>query len=280
MTTSVEIRDWSHFEACIDDLNARWPNRDRWLFRGLPDEVWRLEPSLLRALAPALKAGRISTNRDVWQIEEELLRQFYQDAHNWLDQHELPPGAEMWRWEAWAVMRHFGAPTRLLDWSLSAYVALFFACEDRWDEARGVVWCVNGSAVYTHMQKRYPGSYEEFVSANPLAPAKELVKHIAPPPVVALFHLKQPADRIYMQQGWFSLCSDARLSHEKALHDVLDADAPDALRCLVIPKSLKPDFMRRLQAMNITGRTLFPGVDGLGRSIAGLARLSGEYGSV
>jgi hypothetical protein len=36
---------------------------------------------------------------------------------------------------------------------------------------------------------------------------------------------------------------------------------------IVIPEKLKPEFLRRLQIMNITANSLFPGVDGLGRSV-------------
>jgi hypothetical protein len=276
MPISKTVSSWAEFETCIDEINARWPNKLRWLFRGVPDTDWRLAPTLLRVLKPAIQAGRITTNRDIWEIEQELLRQFYQDAHNWLDQHQLPADPETDLFVSWAVMRHFGAPTRLLDWSLSAYVALFFACEDRWADSDGCVWCVMKRATDTVMAARY-SSFKEFVSSDPAAPAKLLVKQIDPPAVLAMFHLKRPADRIYMQQGWFSLCSDARRDHADILEEAL-AEAPGHLIRITIPKVLKPEMMRRLQNINVTGRTLFPGIDGLGRSISGLARLASKWG--
>jgi FRG domain len=275
--TTIEINQWSHFEQCVAQCNAGWPNREKWLFRGQPDSKWRLEPTLHRILQPAIVAGRIRTNGDVWNVEEVLMRQFYQDAHNWLPASAIPQKPTQFLWNAWALMRHFGAPTRLLDWSLSAFVALFFACEDCWASSDGAVYCVRGSSVATAEKGRFP-EYEQFAGADWQAPAKGLVREQSPTRVIGFYPIQYPADRMYMQQGWFSICSDALFDHETALLDALGDQADGALLQLVIRSDLKAEIMRRLQAMNITGRTLFPGADGLGRSVTGLARLSAEYG--
>ena len=45
------------------------------------------------------------------------------------------------------------------------------------------------------------------------------------------------------------------------------------MKKIIIPHSAKPDFLSELRRMNITAAALFPGVDGLGRSIAELTSL-------
>ena len=45
-------------------------------------------------------------------------------------------------WEVLSLARHYQLNTRLVDWTLSPYVALFFAAEKHPDED-GVIWCVD-----------------------------------------------------------------------------------------------------------------------------------------
>ena len=49
------------------------------------------------------------------------------------------------------------------------------------------------------------------------------------------------------------------------------------LKKIVIPHKIKPDFLAELRRMNITAAALFPGVDGLGRSIAELTSLDMQH---
>ena len=42
---------------------------------------------------------------------------------------------------------------------------------------------------------------------------------------------------------------------------------------ITIPSALKMPFLRRLRELNVTARTVFPGMDGVGRSIGELIRL-------
>lgn len=44
------------------------------------------------------------------------------------------------------VMQHYSCPTRLLDWTLSPYVALYFAVEQS-PESDGAVWFFPSSAL-------------------------------------------------------------------------------------------------------------------------------------
>lgn len=45
--------------------------------------------------------------------------------------------------EFYALMQHYGLPTRLLDWSLSPLIALYFALEGESDSSSRVIWAMH-----------------------------------------------------------------------------------------------------------------------------------------
>jgi hypothetical protein len=56
------------------------------------------------------------------RIESGLLRRFKRQAHHYISN----PPEENDPLEWLALMQHYGAPTRLLDWTYSFFVALYF----------------------------------------------------------------------------------------------------------------------------------------------------------
>ena len=75
--------------------------------------------------------------------EEYVEREFKRRAHHYLA--DLPSEDE--DLERLALMQHYGAPTRLLDWTRSAYVAAFFAADGASSPNAFAVWAVDQQAV-------------------------------------------------------------------------------------------------------------------------------------
>ena len=115
----VQIIDEASLLAYSRELPPQEP-KHWWLFRGMPRN-FPLQTSLERALIDA-DIGL----EEAPQIERKLLKEFKRRAHFYVD--PLPAQGDVLGWLA--LMQHYGAPTRLLDWTYSFFVAAFFALGD------------------------------------------------------------------------------------------------------------------------------------------------------
>src|SRR5262245_4517680 len=105
------MRSWDDLVTALDKLGPGW------LFRGHGDADWPLQHSLERHTPANMKCS---------EAESLLVEEFTRRAHNYLEAHQIPAGHGEWL----ALMQHFGAPTRLVDVTLSPFVAAYFAVED------------------------------------------------------------------------------------------------------------------------------------------------------
>ena len=94
----------------------------RWLFRGQPRRYAGLVPSIDRG--PLQLLSREAKLR----LERRSIELFRSTARFFAD-----PGEERALADdivAMMVLRHYGVPSRILDWSSSPWIAAYFACED------------------------------------------------------------------------------------------------------------------------------------------------------
>jgi hypothetical protein len=223
-------------------------------FRGLPDINQTLASSLLR-LAGA--------HPDLEKIELAMLRNFRKYAAQ-----QAPPSADsIWHWLS--VAQHHGLPTRLVDWTFSPLVALHFATEDPADyDLDGVVWCVDFVRANKLLPQRLRAILDDEGSdtftADMLDAFPSLREFDALAPETFLLFIEPPAldARILNQAALFSLMPATSAS----LPDWL-RDHPDLARAIAVPAELKWEVRDKLDQANITERTLFPGLDGLSRSL-------------
>src|SRR6516164_8345766 len=94
--------------------------RNQWVFRGVSDSSFELRTSLERELErnPYWKDKPL-------EAERIIVKEFKRQAHLYTQGVPGPNDDVDWL----ALMRHHGAPTRILDWTKSPYIALFFALQ-------------------------------------------------------------------------------------------------------------------------------------------------------
>src|SRR5258707_15269530 len=107
------------------------------MFRGHSSAEWQhLEPSLHRQLGPdrSLAEGVF--------VEANAIRTFRRHARSLLLPSELTYFDRIL--DSITLMQHYGAPTRLLDWTLSPWVACYFAVQaPNESKADAAIWSFN-----------------------------------------------------------------------------------------------------------------------------------------
>ena len=149
--TTAHLETWKEFCLEVDRIleeSATASPRPFYptLFRGLGDENWRLETTLERwcdrekldfptlkryyQVALASKPTLESFTKRKWRRIPNLPRfhKLIEDRSlTWLDM-KMNPHPPIW--EYFAYLRHCGLPSPLLDWTVSPYVAAFFALSE------------------------------------------------------------------------------------------------------------------------------------------------------
>jgi len=131
---SRRVGTLAEYVDVVSEAVERWSGED-WYptlwFRGHRNSDWRLEAKWRRA-ADTLDDGA------AWVSEERLHRSIIARAEHLM----VPIPRTPWEWVY--ALQHYGAPTRLLDWTESSLIGLYFAIADWRAERRRpetpVVW--------------------------------------------------------------------------------------------------------------------------------------------
>lgn len=259
------VKNWQHFVAIVDMYDMGPPHQPIFLFRGQADSNWPLVPSLIRmAKRSGLKPEHVSA------LEDQLLHEFMKQAHLHLPPETIPAKADLLSW--WTLMQHHHAPTRLLDWTYSPFVALYFACVQL-DQQEGAVWMVASRYISDKMVEKFPDCAGHATRAR----QQQYYHSSSGPDFLEFIERNTQTAQMVAQQTMHSVSTAPLADHGELVLRVLSGEESskgNPFRKLIIPAARKIEFLRSLRFMNVTSNALFPGVDGLGRSLAELALLS------
>lgn len=254
MEKSISIQTISEYLACVKDCYDHHEGSGALFFRGQADQNWELQPSILRD-------NRLNEKRLILDYKQVFAVE-----------PDYPERIE----RILVEMQHHKIPTRLLDWSISPLVALFFACayeSNKW----GTVYSLNPWSVYKRpLQKDAPTFHFEIMKECRLLLAlgqttEEIQEHCMrkhgyslnsseldmPFPLVG----RHMDPRVSSQQGCFVIWGT----------DYRNLDTFSSYSCNIkvckIPRKAKAHLLQSLSQLGINSFTIMPDYEGFLKSI-------------
>lgn len=228
MSELNKIKTLSSYIIRIETLKREHENtgdNSELLFRGQ-----RTDQKLLPKLA------RLKLNGEIKKIEELMLDEFKRAS---LPLAEFEPQSN---WDWLALAQHHGLPTRLLDWTYSALIALWFTVQKApKDNKDGVVWVLKSEVSDFRNTKKFDDPLENKATK--------------------IFRSRVVSKRISAQAGAFTA---HRIRKEGDIIQ-LEANATfrDKLTKLIIPPESFSSIRGSLKMMGVNHSTVFPDIDGL-----------------
>lgn len=291
--------DWASVTGALDTFPkpVSWRDNDGqlyqklWIYRGHKKSSYALQPLIER-----------DCPFNGWaEVEHKVLREFQSKARLHMDAAQLPPTSPRYKLSWLAIMQHYGVPTRLLDFTYSPYVALYFALRNRdKDDESGFaeVWAIDAlslrakaartgrdadEAVRAHRGEPKPKggrvSFAVFESSRQTAQREDdhwesLVRKALNPDAVrgthfgtsgfiglALPPVQNP--RLSSQQGVFLFNGAESLFFEESLERMMRGFDDTWYKRFRVPAVALPEIERQLFQFNVHDLSLFPDTEGL-----------------
>jgi hypothetical protein len=256
MMKQVEINS---IEELIKQLNSL-PNH--FLYRGHANAEWALQSSLERIIGTKWSA------EEAKRFEEFSLLQFKPKFHLYDHKNVIPDSKLAWL----SIMQHYGVPTRLLDFTESPYVALYFALEAYEPHLSNdfSIFALDYAEIMNQSIKHISLKDEAFKETRTSIYEKqdEIFEKVVDRfsyDIVWIAEPKQLNARLDRQSGSFLLSGNRGLK----IQDVLDSKPYENVSMYKyrIHSSLYTGIFALLRKMNINSKSLYGDLDGLARSI-------------
>jgi hypothetical protein len=262
---------FASFHSIVIKLRDEWRTEDekeakkcgeknfepaQYWYRGVSNANYPLKPKLYRksGFEAVRKFPRTKSN------EDEIRRGFKSCAMQLMTEPHLPEDEKGW----YFLMQHYGTPTRLLDWTDGALLALYFAVRELRRPRNAAVWVLDP----TWLNKKSLGE-ETYISGTMLPEWKEADPWF-PQPFEEALHPRMPlaldpphvARRVSVQRSHFTIHGT-----DKNGLDKLAAKSGSRLVKIVIGQAAIKNLLDDLESHGIVETTVFPDLEGLSREL-------------
>lgn len=255
---NLRAESLTQFIERVSEIEKQWfPKEESWglWYRGHRKSFWPLLPNLYR---------ESDKQEDSLDDDDEIREDFIKRAPSLTDRKPENP------WEWYFLMQHYRAPTRLLDWTEGALIALYFATHANQEYHDAAVWVLDpwwlNKKVVKVDEVIPPGSpglaKADKKRYSPWMPNRFASKKLRKALPVAIYP-NYIDRRIVAQRSCFTIHGSRRDS----LEDILNKKR-DHLAKVIIPSFRVQRIKRELEMSGINEVTVFPDLEGLGRSVA------------
>lgn len=267
-----QITDWEDlaramdFFRCLELGKQASGNAEEWVFRGVGDAA---DDTALSTTLDQVASDFEIKGEAIARIEIDQLLEFMRRYH--LYAVESPPAkGDTLDWLA--LMRHYGAPSRLLDFTYSFLVAAYFALERKERNPKGQpsIWAISKTwlsrEVPTLVAKidNLAEPFEKYLKYRDGNGFRDVFLKGRPQIVypVSPFRLNQ---RLTIQQGLFLCPGDVTKAFDENLKSMPHYE--ENVRRIPIASSARTDLLMAIHRANMNRATLFPGLDGFALSL-------------
>lgn len=262
MTQTYTAETLLHFMGRLKEIERAWKSKKDdepglW-YRGCRKSTWPLLPKLYRPN---------SSIKDLLSAEDEIREEFVRRA----------PGLTTYKpanaWEWYFLMQHYGAPTRLLDWTENPQMGLYFAVKDSDGLHDAAVWVLDpwwlnelvlGNDFSEVLPAGSPGlSKPDIARYQPWLPDRFDAKAKLTTNLPVAIYPTQFDRRIAAQRSCFTVHG-----RKRAWLNEIFPKRTDHLTRIIIPSYAAADIREELENYGIDEAVIYPDLEGLGKSVS------------
>ncbi len=272
---SPSISSWEKYVKEINKLT-----KNGWIFRALRKSEFdniknneiTIKSSFDEACDQAIK--KIPENKR-WQYETWMLFEFKREAYKYLN--DKPKEDDFLEWLS--IGRHYGMPTRLVDFTYSPYIAAYFALSTKREKENGCIIALNLEWMKRDIENNFTGRWKK-----KLQPIRNQYASFHNPKLFRKFAFEWKENyvapvnplrrnpRLAMQEGLFLCPANISKSFDENLRNTFKK-AQNVKRIFILSREMRREAIIDLRKMNIDLATLYPDLIGWAESQRDLVHL-------